>query len=104
MRPAQVYFLSAAFLAGLPLPAQRPAAEEQQHILATARELALRYAGNLPNFICTESMLRTQTSGPRSNEVDKLTIELTYFNQREEYKVTAIDGNRTQKSLDSIGG
>src|SRR5579872_1900759 len=104
MRPAQVYFLGAAFLAGLPAPAQRPAAEEQQHILATAREVALRYAGNLPNFICTESMLRTQTFGPRSNEVDKLTIELTYFNQREVYKGTAIDSKRTQKSLDSIGG
>jgi len=85
-------------------PAQQPPVEEQQRILSTAREAALRYIAALPNFICTESVMRTERFGVRNVTADKLTIELTYTGRQERYKLTAINGNPTEKSLDSVGG
>jgi hypothetical protein len=58
----------------------------------------------LPDFICTENVQREQRAGFRNAAVDKLAIQLTYYDQREHYKLIAIDGNRTEQPLESLDG
>ena len=55
------------------------------------------------SFVCEESVQRTEIVGQRYVTSDKLSIELT-FDRAERYKLTTINGSRTGKSLDSIGG
>ena len=70
-----------------------PSATEQDRILEQVRQYALNYTGNLPDFICTETTTRSEAplhgigGAPSFHKVDTLTAKLTYFQQREEYKV-----------------
>ena len=86
-------------------PAQRPSAGEQRRTLDAAREKVLTYSSTLPDFICNEMVQRVESLGGAANTTtQKLTIQLSYFGQRETYKVVAIDGSRTDQSLESLGG
>ena len=84
-------------------PAQSTLSEEQARLLGLAREAAMRYSASLPSFICEESVQRGEITGPRYATPDNLTIELT-FDGGEKYKLIAINGYHTEKSLGSIGG
>ena len=84
------------------VPGQPRLSEEQTRLLELARETAIHYSASLPSFICEESVQRTEITGPFTT-YSQLSIELT-FDRGERYKLIAINGNRTQKSLDSIGG
>jgi len=89
----------------LPAAGQRPSPEEQQRTLDTARDIAIHYSGKLPDFICTEQVERTDRAGPATNmKVDRLTIQLTYFGQKEKYKLVAMNGSRTEQPLESLEG
>jgi hypothetical protein len=87
----------------LPAIAQRPTPEEQKRTLDTARNIAIHYSGKLPDFICTEQVERTARAGAAIN-VDRLTIHLTYFEQKEKYKLVAMNGSRTEQPLESLDG
>ncbi len=91
---------------------------DQARVLETARAVALEYTQKLPDFICTQttqrefsslsdpltgltgvsanqaaSQMSTMTQGAAgSNGV--IEERLTFFNQKESYEVTAIDGNK----------
>jgi VWFA-related protein len=91
------------FAACFTVPAQQQLSEEQAHLLNVARATAIRYGASLPSFICEESVERAEVVRQHYATSDKLSIELT-FDRAERYKLTAINGNRTDKSLDSIGG
>jgi len=84
--------------------AQRPTPEEQQHTLDTAREIAIHYTSKLPDFICTEQVERNDRASPTSMKVDRLTIQLTYFGQKERQKLVAMNGVKTDKPLESLEG
>jgi len=85
--------------------AQRPSPEQQKHILDAAREKVLVYSSSLPDFICTEMVQRMESLGSAHNTTtQKLTIQLSYFGQKENYKVVAINGTRTDQTLESLGG
>jgi hypothetical protein len=97
----------------IPAAAQRPSDEEQRHAIETAREIAVQYTGKLPDFICTEQVERANRTIPSSTipagfegavRADKLTIQLSYFERKEEQKLVAINGNQTHKPLDSLEG
>lgn len=88
-----------------PAAAQRPSPEEQQRILNAARQAALNYNATLPDFICNEMVQRVESiAGARNTKADKLTIQLSYFGRQEKYKVVALNGNRTDQPLESLGG
>src|SRR5581483_8460763 len=83
---------------------QNPSPEEQRRTLDAARETAIHYAAKLPDFICTEQVDRTERNGPTSVKADRLTIQLNYAGQKEQYKLITINGNRTQQPLESLDG
>ena len=88
----------------LPAAAQRPSPEQQRHTLDTAREIAIHYTGKLPDFICNEQVERTDSTGPNNIKADRLTIQLSYFGQKEKYKLVAMNGAPTEQPLESLDG
>ena len=89
----------------LPAAAQRPAQEEQQRTLDAARDTAVHYTSKLPDFICTEQVERTDAIAPNTQvRADRLTIQLTYFGQKEKQKLVALNGAPTAKQMSSLDG
>src|SRR5689334_14747572 len=86
-------------------PAQEsPSAEEQVRLWERARAMALRYTATLPNFICTETMRRTLRvkHAEAWKTQDTLTLDLAFTDQGESYKLLAIDGKPTRKTLNQV--
>src|SRR5271156_2118038 len=96
-------FAFAGSLLCIPASAQRPTAEEQKRTIDTAREIAIHYSSKLPDFICTEQVERTDSTGANNRKVDRLTIELSYSG-KESYKLVAIDGSPTKQTFESLDG
>jgi hypothetical protein len=75
-------------------------------LIEKARHAALHYTASLPDFICTQMVHRYED--PRGDNrwslKDVLTVRLSYFDRREDYKLTAIDGKITLRTFDSIEG
>jgi hypothetical protein len=95
----------ALLAAGSPAGAQQLEPEQAQ-LLELAREAALRYSASLPDFLCTEVVRRTRD--PRGNstwqDVDTLTVKLSYFGHRENYKLMEIDGKPTLQEYELVAG
>jgi hypothetical protein len=99
-----------------PKPIPPPSSEEQAAILDEVREYALNYSRNLPDFICTQVTTRfaaplpgTRYGGaaadsPRWQQLDKLTIRLSYFEQKESYKLVLQNNTPTQVDYEKLGG
>ena len=92
MLPLLLFLVTAGYgLAGT--AAQASAPNDRQRTLDTARELALQFTGSLPDFVCTETVQRTVMVGSvRNTLTDRLTIDVTYFGRKEQYKLVAING------------
>jgi hypothetical protein len=88
----------------MPAAAQRPTPKEQRRTLDTARDIAIHYSRKLPDFICTEQVQRTDRTSPTNIKADRLTIQLSYFGQKEKQKLVAMNGSRTEQSLESLDG
>ncbi len=90
-----------------------PNSEEQAAIIDEVREYALNYSKSLPNYLATQVVRRYQAgSGSRYNrnaepswvQVDLLTIRLSYFDQKEDYKLILHNNNPTTQDYKSVGG
>lgn len=82
-----------------------PLSPEATQIIEKARELALEYTANLPNFICTETIRRSQV--PRSQRwklVDTIALDVAFSDQGERYNLLTINGKPTRKSFKEVGG
>ena len=92
--------------APLPLfdPPPPPAPDEQRRILEKSREVALQYTASLPDFICTETVVRYGLAKGAWKQRDTLTVGLAYSEKGEQYRLLAIGGRPTTKSLNSVGG
>jgi hypothetical protein len=88
----------------IPAAAQRPTPEEQRRTLDTARDNAIHYVSKLPDFICTEQVQRTDRTSPTDIKADRLTIQLSYFGQKEQQKLVAMNGRQTAQPLESLDG
>ena len=79
---------------------------EQTQIIEKAREVALQYTANLPNFICTETIRRFQL--PRGSQtwklLDTIAVDVAFSDQGERYNLLTINGKPTRKSFRKIGG
>jgi len=98
------------------VPPPPPSSEEQAAIISEVREYALNYSKGLPNFLCTEVTRRklaptpgSKYGGGRGSEpsyqtIDTLTIRLSYYEQKEDYKLILINNAPTQTDYRSLGG
>jgi hypothetical protein len=99
-----------------PKPIPPPSSEEQAAVLDDVRQYALGYSANLPDFICTEVTNRyaapapgTRYGGPVTDtphwqKMDQLTVRLSYFEQKEDYKLILHNSSPTSQDLKTVGG
>jgi hypothetical protein len=83
-----------------------PTVAEQSALIEQVRRQALAYDESLPNFICTQETRRT-SAGLREDkwkELDTLTIRLTYFGRKEDYRVVQVNGKPADKAMNKVGG
>lgn len=87
-----------------------PSAEEQAAILEDVRKYALSYSANLPDFICLEVEDRygappVSAGTPDWRKLDELTKRLSYFEQKEDYKLVMRNNTvSTNQDVKSAGG
>src|SRR5438034_6554667 len=81
-----------------------PLSPQETQVIEKARELALEYTANLPNFICTETVRRSQL--PRRSQtwklLDTIAVDVAFSDQRERYNLLTINGKPTRKSFKEI--
>ena len=99
-----------------PAQAPPPSSEEQAAIVDDVRSYAQAYSKRLPDFICTEVQRRfaaprsglrgggDATSEPSWEMYDSLTIRLSYFQQKEDYKLVLRNNKVTDQDYRTVGG
>lgn len=89
-----------------PAPIPPPSPTEQTALLHEVREYSLNYSKTLPDFICTQVTRRYYD--PSGLEfwlaADTLTTRLSYFEQKENYKLVMINNTLTERPYESLGG
>ena len=87
-------------------PIPPPPSEEQASVLATVREYAMDYSKKLPNFICTQVTRRYEDPAGLEfwQQRDVITSKLSYFEQKEDYKVMLVNNRYVDTTMDRIGG
>ncbi|MBI2689510.1 MAG: hypothetical protein HYX27_24650 [Acidobacteria bacterium] len=90
----------------LPPPIPPPAADDQKEVIEKAREYALGYSKRLPDFICVQVTRRyIDPSGLEFwRNADTITTRLSYFEQKEDYKVISINGRMTEVAYQKLDG
>ncbi|MFN0106409.1 MAG: hypothetical protein ACKV2U_30500 [Bryobacteraceae bacterium] len=97
----------------VPVAAKPPAAvippptpAEQKEFIEKAREYALGYSKRLPDFICMQVTRRyIDPSGLEFwRNADTITTRLSYFEQKEDYKVITINGRMTEVPYQRLDG
>ena len=89
-----------------PPPIPPPSPEDQKKAIEEARQLALSYSKSLPDFICLQVTRRyVDPSGLEFFRLaDTVAARLSYFEQKEDYKVVSINGNLSDVEYDRLGG
>jgi hypothetical protein len=89
-----------------PVPIPPPSPAEQQEVISQARDYALNYTKRLPDFICTQVTRRyVDPAGLEDwHTMDTITTRLSYFEQRENYKVILVNNKMTDVSYEALGG
>jgi hypothetical protein len=83
-----------------------PSAAEWRKIIQDTRKYALNYTKQLPNFICTQVTRRyvDPTGLEFWQSQDTLTARLSYFEQKEDYKLVGVNGAYTEVPFQKVGG
>jgi hypothetical protein len=88
--------------------AQKPSDDDAAAIIETSRAKALAYQRSLPDFVCTEIVVRDmQPNGiqrPRPIPSETLTVKLSYFQHKEDHKLLLVDGKPTDRTFESLPG
>jgi hypothetical protein len=90
-------------------PHQPPSPEQREAMIAEVRQKALAYTKSLPDFLCTQVTHRYSArvkagTDPDWTLHDTLTIRLSYFEEKEDYRVIQVNGKPTAKTLGQVGG
>jgi hypothetical protein len=87
-------------------PIPPPSAAEASKIIEEVRDYALNYTKQLPDFICTQVTRRyyDPTGLEFWQNSDTLTARLSYFEQKEDYKLTSVNGHYTEAQYQAVGG
>ncbi|MFN7995779.1 MAG: hypothetical protein U0Q18_19365 [Bryobacteraceae bacterium] len=89
------------------VPPPPPSSEEQAQLLSEVKEYAINYSKMLPDFICLEQTRRyVDTTGRDAwRATDVITARLSYFGQKEDYKLVSMnDRVVTDAAYTSVGG
>ncbi len=83
-----------------------PSLQEQKEIIRQVRDYALNYSKRLPDFICTQVTRRfADPSGLEFwHKLDTVVTKLSYFDQKEDYKVVLVNNTPTEVSYEKLGG
>jgi hypothetical protein len=100
---------AAPVAAAAPLPPiPPPSSVEQEAILDEIRANALSYSNSLPNFLCTQVTRRSADptgSGDHWRQLDTIQEQLSFFDHREKYVVTMVNGSPvTNRDHEKLGG
>ena len=90
-----------------PLPVRPPPDSiEQGRIINAARDYALGYSKQLPNFICMQVTRRyyDPAGGDNWATLDRISSKLTYFDEKEDYELVNVAGNDKAVNYWSLGG
>jgi hypothetical protein len=103
------FCLTAAASGQTAVPKAPPSSEEQAALVAEVRRLALDYSQSLPNFLCTQITRRSAApvrpgGEPSWKLQDTLTIQLSFFEQKESYRVVKVNGKAVDKPLEDLPG
>ncbi len=83
-----------------------PDSMEQAEVLKQVTEYAMEYVKKLPNFICTQVTRRF--GDPSGMEFwhlyDTVTAKLSYFEQKEDYKVVFVNNKSVDTTMEKLGG
>lgn len=87
-------------------PPPPPSAGEERQVWQSTGAKARDYTRSLPNFLCTETVHRwTDPDGKEAWQPSPTIVaELTFFEQKEHYKLLTVDGHAVKKSLLDVGG
>ena len=97
-----------------PAPIPPPSSEEQAQAVSDMREYALSYSRNLPDFICTQVTRRYEAAKPGTRyggrpgsslswqKIDELTIRLSYFDQKESYKLILVNNTPAAQEYENL--
>jgi hypothetical protein len=102
---------------------QRPSEADAAAMIEKSRDRALAYARSLPDFVCTEVVRRfvenkaQNATGPnrtarmmqlaaqrRWTPSDKLTVRLSFFQQKEEHKLVLVNDKPTELKYEGLAG
>jgi len=106
-------------VAPAPVALPKAAASDAAAILERGREKALAYAKSLPDFVCTEIIQRykrgqtavlfpgrvgasTAPGTPSWEPIDRLTVRLSFFQQKEDHKLELVNDRPTTLQYDSL--
>jgi hypothetical protein len=87
---------------------QRPSDADATALIERSRAKALDYARSLPDFVCTEAIRRyapfQSQLGLVWRHADTLTVRLSYFQQKEEHKLVAINDKPSDRKYEELAG
>src|SRR5262249_40862599 len=97
-----------------PKPNPPPSSPPQARNLDDVRAYALSYSRRLPDFICTQVTRRYAAppvgskysrgdTQPRWQSLDTLQIRLSYFDQKEDYKLVMVNNTVTNQDYSKVG-
>jgi hypothetical protein len=89
-----------------PRPMPDPPASQQKQVIEEARQYALGYSKRLPDFICLQVTRRyADPSGLEAfSLLDTFAARLSFFEQKEDYKLVSVNGAYADVSMDRLGG
>jgi hypothetical protein len=89
------------------LPPAPSAAEQQQQLIGETRDNALNYTRTLPDYMCRQVTKRhVDPDGSGWRDTDQIVEQLTFFEQKESYKVVMVNNTMVTNNLqhDQLGG
>ena len=83
-----------------------PSLEDQRKLIEEARNYALTYTKQLPNFICNQVTRRYDDPSGADfwRQIDVVNVRLSFNEQKEDYKVITVNGRMTDISMEKLGG
>jgi hypothetical protein len=99
-----------------PTPIPPPSSAEQAAILDKVSKYALSYSKSLPDFICAQVTRRyaapatgldygsARSREPWWSHLDTLQIQLSYFEQKEDYKLILVNNRLATQDYRTLGG
>jgi hypothetical protein len=81
-----------------------PSIPDQRRIVGEAQTIALNYAKSLPDFLCTERILRYDDTRGVMQLKDTVEVRLSYFDQHESYRLLNVNGKMSSRPFEEIGG